>query len=232
MQLIYGFKKQDVLALIQEYKQLKKENKIISPSAVIKNYSIKSGLKLGTVRNMYYALAKKSAIDGEFCQEYLDGESIKINKITQFNTDSENKLINDITALKKEGYSVRKATFTLANGDNKLALRYQNKYRSYLAKNTKTNSSDLTREIGNKKINDYTSSIGEVGLKNLKDAINDLVNKISLETKRENDYLKRRLSILEVENAKLKILADDTSLENKKSLLKYFSTYPKKDILN
>ncbi|MBO5067927.1 MAG: hypothetical protein J6C62_05955 [Clostridia bacterium] len=206
MEKIYGYKTSDVLELARFIK----ERKNSSLSSTFERYGALHGKAKGTVRNLYYALAKKSAFDTEFCNKYLDGQPISVSKIVEFSKNEEKALIKDILIAKKGGRSVRSAIMELSNGDGKVALRYQNKFRNAvknkpeliaeIVKELKDSGQDISPSV----IEDNPlSSVSDVQLKKLKSEINGLVGKISLKIRRENELLKNRIAVLERENLKL-----------------------------
>ncbi len=206
MEKIYGYRTSDVLSLAKFIK----ERKNSSLSSTFERYGALHGKAKGTVRNLYYALAKKSAYDIEFCNKYLDGQPISVSKIVEFSENEEKELIKSILVAKKGGRSVRGAIMEIANGDGKVALRYQNKFRNavknkpeliaQIIKELKDSGQDVSSSV----IEDNPlSCVSDVQLKKLKSEINCLVGKISLKIRRENEQLKNRIAVLERENLKL-----------------------------
>ena len=107
---------------------------------------------------------------------------------------------------KLRGKSVRSSVISLAGGDAKKALRFQNKFRSALK-----NKPDLVGGILKKlqlqnadaQTKQESFSVSEIQMLRLKKEINGLVEKISAKIRRENRFLKERVERLEAENAKL-----------------------------
>lgn len=206
MEKIYGYKSEDVIALAQYLK----EKKGRSLSSVFESFASKQGKAKGTIRNLYYALAKKSVEDKEFCQKYFDGIPLKVSRGETFKKDEENELIKKVIAGHLEGRSVRSIIIELAKGDAKLALRYQNKFR-----NAVKNKPELIKEMisitaKNGQTLDLTakrqpifSVTNESQVKRLKSEIDNLISKISASLKKENERLKARLITLETENKRL-----------------------------
>ena len=124
MEKLYGYKTSDVIALAEFIR--KRENQ--SLSLIFEKFGEKYGKAKGTVRNLYYALAKKSNEDQAFCAKYLNGKPILVSKIIGFDGVEEKELIEKIVLEKSKGRSVRSIIMSLADGDAKIALRYQNKY--------------------------------------------------------------------------------------------------------
>ena len=208
MQKIYGYKEKDVIALANQIKNRTNQ----SLSDLFREFAKTHGKSKGTVRNLYYALAKRSNTDAEFCKKYLDGKPISVSKIVEFNNLDERALIKKILTYKLNGKSVRSAVMDLANGDGKLALRYQNKFRNII-KNKKQLVNDIVLELkADKKalgIDTLTHNrqplrkISDAEFSAVKDSIDSLIFKISEKERKENAYLKERVSMLEMENIKL-----------------------------
>ena len=204
MEKIYGYKEKDIVALAEFIKD-KGETSL---SNAFEKFGILNGKAKGTVRNLYYALAKRSNEDKEFCQRYLSGKPIKISKIVEFTKQDEKELIKNIILQKNLGKSVRSIIMEMAKGDAKIALRYQNKYRNAIKNNPQliekivgeiNNQGNLVIEIEKEPKN----IISDIQFAKLKNEIDALVQKISSKIKRENQYLKERVARLESENLKL-----------------------------
>lgn len=221
MEKIYGFKKQDVIKLCE----LINKNPNLTPTRIFKEYSMQSGKSKGTVRNMYYALAKLTKENEQFRDTYLNGKELNVGKIEGFSNGEDLELVKRVLKLKNEGLSIRKAVNKLADGDAKLALRYMNKYRSTLK--NKPQIIDLAiKELGIKKeriapeIRNSEMMVIEVQIAKVKKEINNLVLRISENLRKENEYLKGRVCLLELQNLKLNNLLYG---EKSNSALKYFT---------
>lgn len=216
MNKIYGFKKSDVLDFLDYYKK----SSTLNLTKLFNEYALITKKASGSIRNLYYAIVRKSNEDIDFCLEYLDGKPIGTRDIEAFSNDDEYQLIEKILINKAKGKSVRKIVNELANGDQKLALRYQNKYRNALKK-----KGDLIEEIS-KKLgldpfhNDHGVKLADNRLiVKLEKEINVLVDKISLSIRKENQILRDKVRKLEVENTRLiKLLYSNQS----GSSIKYF----------
>ncbi len=208
MEKIYGYKEKDVVGLAQFIKGRGQQ-----PLArTFEEYASISKKAIGTVRNLYYALAKLSKTDAEFCDKYLDGESLNVNTIVEFKECEERQLVKKVLLAKSKGCSVRSEIMRLACGDGKVALRLQNKYRNAiknkpelieLIKNELVLDGAIFKD-DNKKPKNYSINDGQ--FEKLKNEINNLVAKISLKIQRENEFLKERVAVLEKENLKLNAL--------------------------
>ncbi len=206
MDKIYGYKQKDVIGLAEFL--TKKGSR--SLSSVFAEYGATFGKAKGTVRNLYYALAKKSNLDKEFCDKYLNGKPIKISKIVEFDEREERSLIKTILKSKTEGKSVRKIIMEMAGDDVKKALRYQNKFRNAI-KTKPQMIAEITKEIESEggrvdyfiKKEKPLTIISPQQFDKLKAEIDGLVQRISNKIKKENEYLKQRIGVLENENLKL-----------------------------
>lgn len=206
---IYGYKEKDVIGLAEFLKNRGGE----SLSSTFTKYALINGKAKGTIRNLYYALAKRSNVDKEFCDKYLNGKPIAINSIVEFDALEERELVKTILAQRQEGKSVRSVILDLAKGDAKVALRYQNKFRN-LVKTKPNLIADILGEINaggkEKSVEErqktLVSPITEHQFNRLKAEIDALISRISAKLKRENQYLKERIGFLENENLKLSAL--------------------------
>ena len=222
MEKLYGYKEKDVI-LLAEFINTRRNNML---TKTFNEFAIEHGKSKGTVRNLYYALAKLSNKDTEFCKTYLGGEPIKVSEVENFTNKEEKDLVKQVLLLKNDGKSVRSAINELAKGDLKLALRYQNKYRNFI-KNKKEELENLLEEIKREKgveieleNKDNQVTFNEIQIKRLKSEINGLVNRISLDLQRENKTLKERIEFLQKENLKLSRLLYGNSMP-----IEYFSKH-------
>ncbi len=235
MEKIYGYKEEDVLALAEFLKSRAGK----SLSQVFEEFGALHGKAKGTVRNLYYALAKKSNVNPDFCKFYLQGKPLSVAKIAEFSQDEERWLLKRVLSAKRQGISVRRAILNLAAGDEKMALRYQNKYRNLIRKNNKLltlviNEINAEQGIalldkgsitcGNKQKNNAgraSEIISPTQFIRLKREIDGLIDRICDKLKRENKLLKDRVSALELENLRLNNLL---FTKNSGNAVKYFAS--------
>ena len=222
MEKIYGYKEKDVIQLAKFINGRKDK----TLTKTFNEFAVEHGKSKGTVRNLYYALAKLSNKDQEFCDKYLNGQPIFVSEVENFSKEQERELVKKVLLLKHQGKSVRNAINLLANGDAKLALRYQNKYRNFI-KTKREELNLLIEEI--KKENGVTIELetiktqeyfNEFQLKRLKAEINGLVSRISQDLQKENQMLKERINFLQSENLKLNRLLYGTNTP-----IEYFSKH-------
>ncbi len=203
MEKIYGYKEKDVLGLA-EFILSRKGGTL---SNAFNEYALINGKAQGTIRNLYYALAKKSREDSDFCQKYFGGKPLSVGKIVEFDKDEEEKLVKDILREKLNGNSVRSAISKLANGDQKKALRYQNKFRNCLK-----NNPELVEKISEELCSIENFEENKVKkepilfsqTRKIKSQINGLIDKTFSLLRKENDKLRTKNAYLERENGKLK----------------------------
>ncbi len=233
MEKIYGYKEKDVIGLAEFLS--KRQN--LSLTSTFCEYGRINKKAKGTVRNLYYALAKLSVADKEFCEKYLNGKPLTVSKIVEFNDCEERQLIKKILIAKNKGLSVRSEIMRLSNGDGKIALRYQNKYRNAI-KNKPQLIKEIIDELSlsgikvvlEKKENRVYENITEEQFDRLKTEINNLVGRISIKTQKENEFLKQRIIQLEKENLKLCTLlyGSNQPIDS----LKFFKREEKSKMLN
>lgn len=184
----YGYKETDVISLAEFIAGGGFHGKSLSQG--FKDYAKVSGKAAGSVRNLYYALAKFSRENAEFTEKYLGGRAIAVDKGETF-SEEENTVISRINEFKSRGVSVRHATICLAGGDVKKALRYQNKYRSVLKQ-----GASRIKEIKPEKL----VSSERFLTARLKAEINRLSERLAAGYKRENARLLKQVAALKAEN--------------------------------
>ncbi len=233
MENLYGFKKDDAIALIKFLKERKNE----PLSQVFEKYAKASNKAKGTIRNLYYTLSKLSLKDSEFCEKYLSGTPFKVEERQEFSPCEEHALLKQIFKKKWEGISVRKAVQDLSKGDNKLALRYQNKYRGLIKKDKKLVLqiiSELKQEIPDFNIELHRGekevAFNEIQVRRLKNEINSLFERTFIELKKENAILREENEKINRQNVKLREIL--CGKEEQNSVLSYFFGGDKKDLIN
>ncbi len=225
MEKIYGYKEKDIIGLAE----FLKEKGNLSLTEIFERYSKFSGKAKGTVRNLYYALAKASQKDQSIRDKYLGGKALEVNCIVTFDEKDERQLVKDVLIGKSKGKSVRSVIAEMANGDAKLSLRYQNKYRGVIKNRPEwfcemlkeLNVTDTVRPAVEYAEKSPAELISEIQFKRLKTEINSLVLRVSSKECKENAYLKQRLSILERENLRLKTALYGDS--DKSATIEFFS---------
>ena len=163
-------------------------------SGIFESYAQKSGRAKGSVRNYYYALLRSTG--DERVKKLLRGTNLKAEKIVQFSDKETDEILKAILMQKSKGISVRRAVLNLSGGDNKLMLRYQNKYRNVLLKQPER-IEKLMKECGLKSTDDAREK--------LEREINDLYDRLASGLKEENKRLSLIVKRLSDENSLLKL---------------------------
>lgn len=192
MNKINGYTEDEAKNLVRYICEGRKEGKTLS--GMFDGYAKKTGRAKGSVRNYYYALLRTSGDDR--VKKLLRGTGLKAEKITAFSETETDDMLKAILSQKSRGISVRKAVLNLSGGDDKLMLRYQNKYRNVLAKQPEK-IEKLMKECG------LNSS--DEARKKLEDEINDLYDRLAGGLKDENKRLTQVIKHLSDENSLLKL---------------------------
>lgn len=104
-----------------------------SLTAVFKIMAERTGRSVNSVRNYYYSQSKTFELAPEVAQKLgIKPSGVRRDAFVPFEQCEIEGLLRVVLAAKGSGKSVRSAISELAGGDPKLALRYQNKYRSLL----------------------------------------------------------------------------------------------------
>ena len=162
---------------------------------MFEGYAKKTGRAKGSVRNYYYALLRSCG--DERVRGLLRGTGLKAEKIVQFSERETDEMLKAILKQKSKGISVRRAVLNLSNGDDKLMLRYQNKYRNVLTKQPER-LQRLMRECG-------IESGADEARKKLEDEINGLYDRLASSLKEENKKLTSIIKKLTDENSLLRL---------------------------
>lgn len=95
--------------------------------AVFEQVAAATGRRPNSIRNYYYARIKEDDERGR-----LLGQNAAFVPFTEEEIEN---LLRTVLSEQAKGVSVRACTLAMGNGDNKLMLRYQNKYRSLIKSN-------------------------------------------------------------------------------------------------
>ena len=212
MHKINGYTEEEAKNLVEYIKEGKRKGKTLT--YLFETYGIQNGRAKGSVRNYYYALMKNEKGD-ERIVKMLDGSSLSVEKIREFTKEETDDAIRNILAEKSKGLSVRKAIFNLANGDDKLMLRLQNKYRNTLKKEPHRIAT-IAKEMGlpaetflsnrqQKKTETQQKAPQKDFLqRRLEKEINALYDRLAQALKAENERLREENARLKSENQKVK----------------------------
>ena len=208
MSKINGYTEEEAKTLVEFIKEGKSKGKTLT--YLFEAYGLERGRAKGSVRNYYYTLMKN--VDGdERVVKMLDGSQLSVEKIKEFTEEETDEAIRSILAEKSKGISVRKAIFRLANGDDKMMLRLQNKYRNTLKKEPAriirlATEMGLWEEASALKAREERRNVPPSFLqRKLENEINALYDRLTKALKEENDRLREEAENLREENARLKI---------------------------
>jgi hypothetical protein len=211
MNEIYGYDNELMMSLIKKIK----ENSGKNLSQVFREFALEENKSAGTIRNLYYAIARRAKDDKVFKENYLSGVDFSTNKGKPFSKTDERELVKRIMLEKLKERSTRSAVLKLAGGDSKTALRYQNKYRAVIKNNAplyEDIATEIEKETGSKIPNIYKCGDElSFSINALKGEINLLVEKISAKIKEENAKLKAENEKLTAELTFLKEKMPDSS---------------------
>ncbi len=105
-----------------------------------------------SVRNYYYHEVDNLWKDEKRKKDLgISLDKHKKSSIRYFSQEQEAELMDRIEKLVADGCSVRKACFTLANGEVGEMLRYQNKYRNYVAKKKASSQNNIIKFTSKRK---------------------------------------------------------------------------------
>lgn len=193
MEKINGYTKEEAQSLVKFVCEGKGQGKTLT--RIFEEYAKNSGRAKGSVRNYYYALLKST--DNAEVREILKDTRLKAEDIRPFTDEETDKILKAILNERSRGVSVRRAVLNLAGGDDKLMLRYQNKYRNVAGKQPER-IERLMRECGLKNGADETQ-------RRIEEEINGLYDKLAASLKEENKRLTVLIKRLTDENALLRL---------------------------
>ncbi|MGN0806970.1 MAG: hypothetical protein ACI4MN_00800 [Candidatus Coproplasma sp.] len=192
MEKINGYTKDEAESLVKFVCEGKVQGKTLT--RIFGEYAQKAGRAKGSVRNYYYALLKSG--DNQAVKELLKGTNLKAEESKPFTDEETDKILKAILAAKSKGISVRKAVLNLSGGDDKLMLRYQNKYRNVMAKQPQR-IEKLMKEAG------YT--VDDEEKRAIEEKINSLYDELNASLKEENKRLTAVVKKLMDENFLLRL---------------------------
>ena len=181
MNKINGYTEEEARSFVQYMYAGRRAGRTLS--SLFEGYAAKSGRAKGSVRNYYYAL--------------LRGTDLKAEPIRAFSEEETDRVLRSILTEKSKGISVRRAVLNLAGGDDKLMLRYQNKYRNVLTKQPER-IRQLMRECG------IPEEKG-AAQKRIEKEIDGLYDRLASSLKSENERLQATIKRLTDENAHLRL---------------------------
>ena len=193
MNKINGYTEEEAKNLVEYIYNGKKTGATLS--GLFASYAQKTGRAKGSVRNYYYALLRSTG--DERVKKMLSGKNLSAEKIMPFTEAETDEILKKILEQKSKGVSVRRAVLNLSGGDDKLMLRYQNKYRNVISKQPER-VEKILRENG-------IENGGDEIRKRIEDEINGLYNRLAQSLKEENKKLTALLKKLTDENSLLRL---------------------------
>ena len=215
-------KDEEVKSLFQYVEEVKRSNEPLKNAFIL--HAKKYGRKPNSVRNYYYHEVDNLSDDSVRAKKLkIDMKNHEKNEINYFSESEEMELMKEIENLVKEGNSVRKACLNLSGGDVDKMLRYQNKYRNYLAKKKDNDKSNIIKFTKKKAEILTESDINSLfmGLVRLvkRTAVEELANKMKEERESSNYLLRKALVDLNKKDKEIKQLKADfinLKMENSK----------------
>ena len=189
MNKINGYTQEEARAFVQYIYAGRRAGRTLS--SLFEGYAQKSGRAKGSVRNYYYALLRSTG--NKEVRKLLRGTDLHAQPVQAFSDEETDRVLRAILAEKSKGISVRRAVLNLAGGDNKLMLRYQNKYRNVLTKQPER-IKELMQECG-----------GGRAVRRVEKEIDGLYDRLASDLREENLRLREKVKQLTDENAALKI---------------------------
>ncbi len=189
MNKINGYTQEEARAFVQYIYAGRRAGRTLS--SLFEGYAQKSGRAKGSVRNYYYALLRSTG--NKEVRKLLRGTDLHAQPVQAFSDEETDRVLRAILAEKSKGISVRRAVLNLAGGDDKLMLRYQNKYRNVLTKQPER-IKELMQECG-----------GGRAVRRVEKEIDGLYDRLASDLREENLRLREKLKQLTDENAALKI---------------------------
>ena len=183
MHKINGYTEEEARSLVEYIKEGKSRGKTLT--YLFESYGRERGRAKGSVRNYYYALLKNRSDDKRIVQ-LLAGSTLKAEKIKEFTEAETDETLRSILREKSKGLSVRRAIYNLTNGDDKMMLRFQNKYRNTLKKEPER-IANLAMEMG------FQEESLEIKARVERAKLNKDVNKTQIKALPDKDFLRRRL---------------------------------------
>lgn len=192
MDKINGYGIQEAKALIDFVSEGKKRGE--SLSRLFGEYGKRCGRAAGSVRNYYYQFLKS---EDARAKEILRGKRLRAEKIRAFTDAERDEMLKKILSERSKGYSVRRSIANICAGNEKLMLRYQNKYRN-LVKKQPALIEETAKEMGLETVMPARRS--DFLQRRLEREINDLYDRLAVALREENDRLKKAVERLTEEN--------------------------------
>ena len=184
MNKINGYTEEEATGLIEYIYTGKNAGKTLS--YLFETYGRAHNRAKGSVRNYYYAFLKRRG--DERVRRILEGKDLRAGEIRPFTEEETDDMLRKVLTEKSKGMSVRKAIRNLSEGDEKLMLRMQNKYRN-LVKKQPERVQRVAREAGLPEEKTFLQ-------RRLEREIDALYERIASDLKEENRRLREELEKL------------------------------------
>ena len=162
------------------------EEKNQSLASVFSQLSKEMNCSTGSVRNYYYSQAKLFRLMPSLARQMgVETASSRAKPFETFDFGEARDIVKTALVNKAKGISVRATLMNMANGDEKKALRFQNKYRSILLHHKKTvhEIMDELRNSSTPFYNPYAKTIVRPGEQTAIAGVLEKVDKLSGEEK-------------------------------------------------
>ena len=178
---INGYTEEEALGLIEYIYAGRNAGKTLS--YLFETYGTEHSRAKGSVRNYYYAFLKKQ--DDLRVKRILEGKGLQAGSIRPFTEEETDELLRKVLAEKSKGLSVRRAIMNVSEGDERLMLRMQNKYRNLLKKQPER-VAKAAKEAG---VSEEKSFLQ----RKLEREIDALYSRLAGDLRRENERLRAEL---------------------------------------
>ena len=184
MNKINGYTEEEATGLIEYIYAGRNAGKTLS--YLFETYGAEHSRAKGSVRNYYYAFLKKR--DDERVGRILNGKNLQAGVIRPFTEEETDELLRKVLAERSKGLSVRRAIMNVSEGDERLMLRMQNKYRNLLKKQPER-VERAAREAGIPEEKTFLQ-------RKLEREIDSLYSRLAGDLRRENERLRAELEKL------------------------------------
>ena len=184
MNKINGYTEEEATGLIEYIYSGKNAGKTLS--YLFETYGASHNRAKGSVRNYYYSFLKKR--DDSRVKRILEGKDLKAGSVKPFTEEETDEMLRRILCERKKGLSVRRAIMNVSDGDERLMLRMQNKYRNLLKKQPER-IAKAAEEAGIPEERTFLQ-------RKLEREIDALYSRLALDLRRENERLKAELEKL------------------------------------
>ncbi len=181
MNKINGYTEEEATGLIEYIYTGKNEGKTLS--YLFETYGRDHGRAKGSVRNYYYNFLKSTS--DERVNRILKGKNLQAGVIRPFTEEETDAMLKAVLTEKSKGMSVRKAIMNVSDGDGRLMLRMQNKYRNLMRKQPER-VAKAAKEAG---ISEEKSFLQ----RKLEREIDALYSRLAIDLRKENERLKAEL---------------------------------------